>query len=148
MGLTGNVFSFGAQLGSPRAAEATDAHIDELRDLLRAALEPPYAKDVDEFAFVARVDGEIWQFGSEGVEQVRRNKKGRYIGADICIPEQRWQAPVKEFRRYLADQVRIAFEACIARLRKQKVPIEGERLMADVERACQEFLARTPGHTE
>ena len=148
MGLTGSVFSFGADVGDPQADEATATHVCELRDLLLSRLMPPYSAEVEEFAFVARISGKFAEFDADGVDNIRRNKRDRFIGADICIPEQRWQAPVIEFRRYLADQVRIAFEACIARLRKQKVPIESERLMADVERACQEFLARSPGHTE
>ena len=133
--------SLACEIGGPHF----DLHssILQLRRLLAKHCLGPYSEEVLGFALVLRIDGSLKQYGAEGVDRIRRNKKDKYIGADICIPEKRWrEVPEAEFNRYLAAAVKSALETCAAYLKKQKVLVDKESLLLDYAEAEADFLKR------
>ncbi len=130
-----------AQVSEPDPEDVTDRPHDDLRRLLRVNCKGPYSPDVDEFALILRFDGNITQWNLEGCAYLRRSFKERYITIDIFIPRDRWKGRTEvEIRKYLAAGTREALQRCIARLQKDKTPVDGERLMADYDLVEKEYL--------
>lgn len=112
-----------------------------LRKLLEKNCVGPYCKDIDEFAFVLRIDGDIWYWNFSGCEKLRLSKKHKYITVDVGVPKCRWQGrTANEIRTYLADCVRQGLDMMVARLKKDKYEIDAIRLMADYERLLEDYL--------
>jgi hypothetical protein len=133
--------SLACEIGGPHLG--LHSPILQLRKLLRKYCVRPYSQEVLGFALVLRIDGSLKQYGAEGVERIRRNKKDKYIAADICIPERRWkEVSQAEFNRYLASAVKSALETCAACLKKQKVLVDIESLLLDYAEAEAGFLKR------
>lgn len=131
--------SLAAELGGPEVN--VDSYILQLRRLLAKYCQGPYSDEVKGFALALRIDGSLKQYHAEGVDRMRRNKKDKYIAADICIPEIRWKGvPAREFSRYLSSAVKRALQTCAAYLRKQKVGIDEHRLLLDYSEAEAQFL--------
>ena len=131
--MSGNpTITVGVQTGDVPSGRATDPHIVVMRDLLQTHCRGPYSAEVDEFSLVVRVDGDIWHWEQEGCDRMRRSKKDRYITIDIYVPRQRWQGVSgDEIRRYLAACVADAFGRMIAKLKKDKVSVDGDALLRD-----------------
>src|SRR3990172_5034842 len=124
-----------AQVGGPAADEATEQPHYSLRSLLAKHCVGPYSPDVEEFALIFRIDGDIVHWDSEGCKYLRRSFKERYITIDIFVPRARCQGKTPhEIREFFANGVRDALTLCIKRLRKDKTPVDGERLMSDFEK--------------
>ena len=122
----------GVQAGDLPASRATDLHIRSLRNLLQSHCRGPYSIEVEEFSLVIRIDGDIDHWEQEGCDRMRRSKKDRYITIDIYVPRQRWQGVSgDEIRRYLAACVEDAFGRMIAKLKKDKVAVDGDALLRD-----------------
>ena len=122
--------SLACEIGGPHFT--LESQILRLRNLLRSYCVGPYSQEVLGFALVLRIDGSLKQYGAEGTDRIRRNKKEKYIAADICIPERRWkEVSQREFDRYLASAVKAALETCTAYLKKQRVVIDVEKLLLD-----------------
>lgn len=131
----------GAQVGGVAADQATDHHIMPLRKLLQAHCLGPYSVEVDEFSLVLRVDGDISYWNQEGCDRMRRRKKERYITIDIYVPRSRWEnVPGLEIRKYLAACVEDAFQRMIAKLRKDKVAVDGDALLRDFAVVKEKYL--------
>ncbi len=126
--------------GSSRADKVVAPAYREFNRALEQFAGARYCDSVDRFLIGLRASGEINDFGFEGVDAVRRNKKGRYIFGDIGIPEARWKelAPA-QFREYLVEQVRAALQAFVRKLAKDREPVDEARLFADYTRAAEEF---------
>jgi hypothetical protein len=118
-----------------------DSHVLQLRELLGKYCQGPYSDEVKGFALALRIDGSLKQYHAEGVDRMRRNKKDKYIAADICIPEARWKGvSAREFSRYLSSAVKSALQTCVAYLRKQKVEVDEHRLLLDYGEVEAQFL--------
>lgn len=131
--------SLACELGGPDVN--IDSYILQLRKLLAKYCNGPYSDEVKGFALVLRIDGSLKQYHAEGVDRMRRNKKDKYIGADICIPETRWKGvSAREFSRYLSSAVKSALQTCVAYLRKQKVDVDEQRLLLDYGEVEARFL--------
>lgn len=124
-----------------------DAHIKVAplvmgaRQSMLQHLHGPHSPEVDELSFVFRVGGFIQAFDFEGIERLRRSKAKRCITVDVGVPEYLWRSKTREeLGRYLADCIEQGLLAFIAKLKKDKAPIEGERLMREWEAAKQAFL--------
>ena len=116
-------------------------YVLQLRKLLARYCGGPYCNEVKGFALVLRIEGCLKSYGPEGIDRVRRNKKDRYITADIRIPAKRWKGvDGKEFSRYLSAAVKDALEVCGNRLRSQRVVVDIHRLLLDYGEAQAEFL--------
>jgi len=143
LGRTSSPITIGVQVGGPKADEATNKHVLALRKVIREHLKGPYSPDVNEFALLLRVPGEIgrWDWFVEGCSRLRRNQKDRYISIDIGIPPDRWQnIPAQALREYIAHCIREAFSRFVARLRKDKSPIDDAALMRDLSEAMKNYL--------
>jgi hypothetical protein len=129
---TTDTITLGAQTGDPKSSEVTVPQFMPLRELLSTICKGPYSSEVDEFALILRIDGEIWSWDFEGCQKLRRSKKERYITIDIGVPRRRWEdVPSSDIRKYLAECVETALLLCIDRLRKDKVDVNADALMAD-----------------
>ena len=116
-------------------------HVLQLRKLLARYCRGPYSSEVGGFALALRIEGCFKSYGPEGIDRVRRNKKDRYVTADIRIPAKRWKGvDGKEFSRYLSSAVRDALEVCGNRLKSQRVVVDIHRLLLDYGEAQAEFL--------
>jgi hypothetical protein len=133
------VISIGAQCGGPQDGGLSKIKVD-LWNLLVRHCRSSYCPAVAHYALALRIDGAIQTFGAEGIERVRRSKRGRYIGADIVIPLSAWQGKSpNELRDYLARQVRAALASCVARLRKDKETVDEAPLFREIDAAIAEF---------
>jgi len=67
-------------------------------------------------------------------------KKQRYITADIQIPESVWQSKSKnKIRDYLALKIREVIELFVARLKKDKLEINEQLLLIEIDQDISEF---------
>jgi hypothetical protein len=136
--------TLGAQIGSGQASEAVSKHLIVLRRLLDEHYTGQYAEGIDEFAPVLRVDGNIgdtWYWNFEGLQRQRLSKKQKYITVDIGVPRSRWEnASAIQIRTYLIDNLRLALEAFVARLKKEKIPVDDRRLFEDFKKVEEKYL--------
>jgi hypothetical protein len=133
------VISIGVQGGGPEDGGLGEIKID-LWQLLMRHCQSSCSPAVVHYALALRIDGEFQKFGVEGIERIRRSKRGRYIGADIVIPHSAWQGKSRnELRDYLARQVRAALASCVARLRKDRETVDEIRLFGEIDAAIAEF---------
>jgi hypothetical protein len=134
------VISIGAQCGGPRDGGLGTLKIDLWRALCESCTSS-HSTAVNHYALALRISGPFTDFGSEGVEMVRRSKKDAYIGADIVVPEARWSRfSEADARVYLARVIREALCACLERLRKDKEPADDVALLSEVDAAITKFL--------
>ncbi len=136
-----DTITLAAQVGEADTEDVINDPHDSLRRLLRERCKGPYSPDVDEFALILRFDGQITQWNIEGCAYLRRSFKERYITIDIFVPRDHWKEKTKEeIRMHLANGVREALLRCVARLRKDKTPVDAEKLMADYDLVEKEYL--------
>ncbi len=103
-----------------------------------------YCPAIDHFALVLRCPSSADEFGPEAIERIRRGRPARYITADIVVPlAASIDKTENQIKEYLAARVRLAFEMCVARLKKDKEVVDDVTLFEHVDAACAEFL-RTP----
>jgi hypothetical protein len=134
--------TLGADIGGPQASDVTVPQFMPLRKFLASMCTRPYSTEVDEFALILRIDGNVAQFHFEGCERMRRSRKGRYVTIDIGVPESRWKdQPAAALRTYLMDCVRDALRQIVAKLKKDKTDVDEGALFADVDRVAAAYLA-------
>ncbi len=124
-----------------REDNRTDKPILEIRKLLAEWCRGPYSPEIDEFALILRVGGEMQEFDFEGCERIRRNRKKRYITLDLGLPLCRWKgAPDAEIRKYIVEAVETGLLCFIGRLEKDKTQINSSGLMNDFRKVRELFL--------
>ncbi|MHB1457197.1 MAG: hypothetical protein ACYC0V_09815 [Armatimonadota bacterium] len=133
--------TFGADIGDEDAANAVSPHLIVLRKLLKLHCNKKYAPELNEFAPIARIDGEFGHWEFEGTQKLRLSKKHRYITVDIGMPKSRWQgvSPI-EIRRYLIENFKQALHLFVGKLRKEKYEVDDVRLFEDFEKMEKEYL--------
>ena len=137
-----SVISLGCDAGGPETAFIGTLKVP-LAHAFAQHVSSTHCAEIDEYALVLRVDGSIAKFGNEGLERLRLSRTKRYIAVDILIPEAVWQAKTEqELKSYLARQVTAAISACCARLKKEKWAVSEHKLMAQVQAATHDYLAR------
>ncbi len=133
--------SIGCQAGGPDAREPCELKVSLYRALSRH-VSSSHCAAIDEYALVLRIDGSLDKFGDEGICRLRFAKAKRYISADIQIPESVWKPlTTPQLMVYLSNQVKAAVSVCVARLRKEKLVVEEQELIAQIDAGIQEFLA-------
>jgi hypothetical protein len=133
--------TFGAQMGDTNADAAVGPHLIALRRLLDKCCKGPYSNDIDEFAPIARVDGDLWHFNFEGVERVRWSRKGRYITADIGVTRRQWEGvgPIG-IRQCLMTALKAALAEMVKKLKNGKAAVDADRLTECLSKVETEFL--------
>jgi hypothetical protein len=112
-----------AQIGDSNANSSVEPHLISLRKLLDQYCNGPYAENIDEFAPILRIDGySTWRWEFEGLQKLRLMKKKRYITVDIGMPISRWEnVPPKLIKQYLIDNLKLALEAFVNKLKKERI---------------------------
>jgi hypothetical protein len=133
--------TFGAQMGDVNADRAVGPHLVELSVLLKRYCQYSYCDGIDELAPVLRVYGKIWHFGLEGCEKMRLSKKHRYITVDIGMPQSKWEnKKPSSIKSFLINQLIIALELMIKRLKKETYIVHETELWADIRKVKEQFL--------
>jgi len=131
--------SIGEQVGGPDDGGLGDIKIDLWRLFVRHC-RSSYCPSVAHYAIALRVNGESHNFGNEGIERIRHNRRQRFIGVDIVIPENVWRNSSRnELRDYLARQVIAAIQLCLSRLQKNGDVVDGARLFEEINTAIMAF---------
>ena len=133
--------TFASQMGDQNAANIVQPHLIELRKLLKKYCNEPYSPDIQEFAPIAIIDGDIWYWNFEGCQKLRFNKKERYLTLDIGMPKNRWDG-VEEasIRRYLLDNLKEGLNQIVKRLKKDKIQVDDKKLFSDFEKGEKEYM--------
>ena len=133
--------TLGADVGGRDAFDATKKHVLALRQVLASACRGPYGGTYDEFALILRIDGSVQEWRKRGIANVRRQRRWRYVTADIFVPVSDWKGrPARGLRNLLAKDVETAMAAIIDRVTKAKDDVDVDRLLADVKRAIKQFV--------
>lgn len=133
--------SLGVQAGDPQADAAVAGHHDALRELFSEHCAHRYGEDIDAFAPVLRVDGEVWHWDRDGIGNVRVGKKSRRATFDIYLSRASWMGKdAVAVRRSIANGLREGFDAVVDRARKEKIDVDSDRLTADVRTVIKKFL--------
>jgi hypothetical protein len=134
--------TLGVDAGGMDSDNATREHYMALRRLLAAECHGPYGPAFNEFALVLRIDGSVQSWGKRGVDNVRLQRKSQYATADVFVPADAWKNRSSSIlRSFLAKEVESAVLAITERAATAKDVIEADRLIADVKRATERFLA-------
>ena len=116
--------TLGADVVGPKAHEATESSIMLLRKLLAKHCVGHYSKDIDEFAFVLRIDGKVCSWNFKRCERLRLNRRSRYITVDIGVPQKRWGTnDGVGLARYLLDCVAEGLRLMVGKLQRSKLDI-------------------------
>lgn len=144
-----NSFSLGSQVGGSDAAVATGHQEQQLRDAMNF-WSGNYSSDVKEFAFLLRVDGEICAYTEEwnirGAQKAKRKKD--WIEVEIGVPRDSWQRDRgKGYKEYLASEVEKGLHSMIEVLKRNRLEIKAEALLADWDRIKRKYLSENANET-
>src|SRR6266446_1695301 len=129
-----------------REDDRTQKPVLAIRRLMAEYCQGPYSPEIEKFALVLRVGGEMQEFNFEGCERIRRNRKQKYTTVDLGYPSYRWKAATdRAIREYLAEAVETGLLCCTRHLEKDKTKVDSQRLMADFHKAKQLFLSTQTG---
>ena len=135
------LFQMSADTGGSKADAAYATMYRELNRCFSQCVSGVYAEEVNTFGFMLCVSGNIRDFGSDGIERLKRRKKQKSIDVDIVIPQHRWaDAMPRERAEHLAQQVREGVELMLKRLAHDKVAVDTALLRSDLERALEAFV--------
>jgi len=137
-----DTITLGVQAGDPEAGNTMNSFFMPLRKLLAKHCVGPYSTEIDEFAFVLRIDGKFGYWNFEGCDKLRINRRGRYITIDIGVPESRWRNnDANNIANYLVDCVAQGLKLMIAKLKKSKIDIRDHDLFADFNTVREKYLS-------
>jgi hypothetical protein len=137
-----STFSLGVQAGDGPSSDAVRPHFMALRRLFDATMSGSYSPAIWDFGPVLRIDGALWFWNREGVDNVRVSPKTGVATADIFVPKAIWQAgDPAALRQYLAENVTTAYERIIERMVSKRLECDQERLREDIARVVRAFLA-------
>lgn len=140
------VITIGAQCGGPDTGPISEIKVDLWRSL-RDECRESFCPVIVEFAIVLRVSGPLDDFGPEAIERIKRWRPGRYITADIVIPESVWRPlTLEQSKHYLASRVRAAVAACADRVARDRDAIDSAALLACVDAGIARFLKSKGGN--
>lgn len=138
--------TIGCECGGPEARIVGEQKVPLFQALSRT-VSSTYCSAIDEYALILRVDGSLAKYGPEGVAFIRFAKSKRYITADIQVPEAAWKPlQPEELKEYLARQVLLALQACIARLTRDGHEVGTGALIAEVQHGVAEYLQQHSPH--
>jgi len=137
--------TLGVQSGDVPSSETVMPHVMPLRQFLKRNCVGPYGPDIEEFAIVLRISGDLWSFEGDGPERFRINRKGKYITADIVMLKNRWDGvSTDEIRFFLATSIRSTIQTMVDKLIHAGIAVDSLRLLGDLENALNDFQKGHP----
>lgn len=137
------LITLGVQAGDPQADAAVAPHYKALRALLASHCAKSYGDAIHEFAPVLRIDGAIWHLDKRGYGNIRISKKAKTATFDVFMPIDAWQGKdAATMRQSVAADFAEGFKAVIQRTTKDRLDVDGVRLLADLDTALKVFLAQ------
>jgi len=136
-----DTISLGVQAGDRDADAAMERFYMPLRKLLAERCIGPYCSEVDEFAFVLRIDGTLWYWNFEGCDKLRLSRRDRYVTIDIGMSMERWKSSDQvAIAKYLVDCVESGLRLMVDKLKRSKLDVRDDQLFRDFNVVKQEFL--------
>lgn len=106
------------QYGDPQAGDIFWPMQKKLNDHFKKYIVGEYFKSITKIAIVFRVSGKIWDFKSQGVENLRYLKKTKTLTIDLVFSQSQWlNADLNELSEMIAQGTLQCFELMI---KKQK----------------------------
>ena len=106
------------QYGDPQADDIFWPMQKKLNDYFKKYIVGEYFKSITKIAIVFRVSGKIWDFKSQGVENLRYLKKTKTLTVDLVLSQSQWlNADLNELSEMIAQGTLQCFELMI---KKQK----------------------------
>jgi hypothetical protein len=118
-------FKFGRIYGVevPDAIRADDVR---LKELLERNCQGPYDDTGVQMGFAVYFEGGGVSIRKFGVRIDPFNKG--IVSAGIYLRRAQWDRPIKEYRRLLWDDIIVAINGCLEKLRKKQMPFDSEKL--------------------
>ncbi len=137
-----NSFSLGAQVGG-RVSGCASAQEQQLRDAFNRWT-GNYSRDIREFAFLLRIDGEFHTYTEmwniRGAQKAKRKRD--WVEVEIGIPESWWRdANVPSYKKRLADEIEKGLISMIELLRRNRRDIKAEALLTDWKQIRSDYLS-------
>ena len=90
------------------------AYAKKLNDHFKKYIVGEYFKSITKIAIVFRVSGKIWDFKSQGVENLRCLKKTKTLTVDLVFSQSQWlNADLNELSEMIAQGTLLCFELII-----------------------------------
>lgn len=127
-----NIFSIFFKSGGGDTISIVNKYWQKITKILDKISEYSYSTDIDKFHIEMRVDGDFLTFGDpEGCNNLRLFKKKRLIANSISFGKNIY---VNEhvLSDFLIKNLLLTFEQMITRLKKEKLNIDGESLLTDL----------------
>jgi hypothetical protein len=138
------IFTIGAQMGDTESDHTVGPHLLLLKKLIRKFCRYRYMNEVDRFAPILRVDGDIWHWNLEGCYKLRLMRKYGYITMDIYMPRSKWQgATTPDIRTFLITNMKQALQLMVNKLKKEHIDVNEKRLFEDFAKVEQEYLSES-----
>lgn len=116
-----------------RASSAADRHLLKLSGRR-------YSAEIDVIGITVYIDGSIFQYGFDGVDNVRFERKRRCIGCRIGIPLVATKIDDPDVAKEMIVRLyATAFDLMVARLIERKVSVDDTALVTDVTGALGAF---------
>ena len=135
-----NKFSLGAQVGG-RTSQEAGAQEQQLRNLFNSWT-GDYSNDIQEFAFLLRIDGQFHTYTKEwnicGAQPAKH--KPDWVEVEVGIPENWWRDS-DTYKHRLAGEIEKGFLAMIDLLRRNRRDIKAEALLRDWKQIKSTYLA-------
>lgn len=133
-------FSLPGEFGGIGSSLYHMSHAIRLVKLFKEHMQGDYLKTIDEFCVILRVSGDVTDYGGDGPELLRYQKKSRYIKVDFVIPESKWRGRSPEFiKNNFCNGIRECFRLMVERAEKAKELIDKQKLIDDFEKSMALF---------
>jgi hypothetical protein len=129
-----NNFSVFFKSGGGSTILIVDKYWQKVNRIFKEMSKNIYSTDIDNFHIELRVDGDFLSFGDpEGCNNLKLFKKKRLIANSISFGKDIYGSE-SLLSQFLMDNLVIAFEQIITRLEKDKLNVDGERLINDLKK--------------
>jgi hypothetical protein len=114
---------------------------DRLFSLFRKYIVDNYLKTLSHLSIILRVSGPIADFGGDGPELLRFQKKDRYIKIELVIPQSKWDnVSPEEIKLSFTKGVCSCFHLLIQRAEKEGELLDKESFISDFNKCIALFL--------
>jgi hypothetical protein len=122
-------------LGGPDAFRAVGPITRRVKERLEKLDAKTYSPILREFGIALWADGSVEQSKeTSGVSSVRVSAKSHSASFTIVMKEAVWKRGPQVTKKFLRDTIFDGFEAIVTKAETEKISIDGESLLNDVER--------------